>query len=249
MINNLLYKEILETKDKNGYVKFALIDPDTKNDNKLIQIIDEINDSSFDYVLVGGSMIEASGYNDRIRKIKNHSIKPLILFPGSSKHITPNIKTMLYLNLISGRNPKYLIEEQIDGAVMINNYDIEVIPTAYILLDGGRVTSVQEVSKTIPLNMEDRDLILKHALAGQYLGNKILYFDCGSNSENMINIDLIDYISKYISIPIMVGGGISTSKEIDDVVSAGASFVVCGTIFESSAESFCINKELSKSPI
>ena len=157
---------------------------------------------------------------------------PLILFPGSSSQITKHINTMLYLNLISGRNPKYLIEEHVNGAMKIKEYELFTVPTAYILLDGGTETSVQKVSNTKPLDMHDKDLVLSHALAGQYLGNKIIYFDCGSGSDNTMNVELLKYISDNIDTPIMVGGGIKSKDNIETLVNAGASYIVIGNIIE-----------------
>ncbi len=249
MIDSCTYKKINEIREKNGFVKFALIDPDEKNDKILNKTIESINGSNFDIILVGGSMVENNGYEDRIIKINELSKLPIILFPGDSNQITPHIKSMLYLNLISGRNPRFLIDEQVKGAVKIKQYNIDVIPTAYILLDGGTVTSVQKVSNTVPLDMDDKDLILSHALAGEYLGNKIIYFDCGSGAKNIMQLDLIDYISSYVSIPIMVGGGILNENDMVDIVKAGASFVVCGTMFEKLINENVKNIKLCNSPI
>ena len=111
------------------------------------------------------------------------------------------INTMLYLNLISGRNPKYLIEEQVKGAKKINKLKIETIPTAYILLNGGISTSVEMVSNTKPLSMLDKENVLSHALAGQFMGNDLIYFDCGSGSSNSMKLDLLNYVSSNIKIP------------------------------------------------
>ena len=157
---------------------------------------------------------------------------PMMLFPGSSKQITKHINTILYLNLISGRNPKYLIEEHVSGAMEIYDNNIMTIPTAYILLDGGNQTSVAKISKTSPLNMADKDMVLKHVLAGQYLGNKIVYLDCGSGAKNKIDEPLLNYVSSFVDIPIMVGGGINSDSDIKDLIDSGASYVVCGTKFE-----------------
>ena len=157
---------------------------------------------------------------------------PMMLFPGSSKQITRHINTILYLNLISGRNPKYLIEEHVSGAMQIYDNNIIAIPTAYILLDGGNQTSVAKISKTPPLDMGDKDIVLKHVLAGQYLGNKIVYLDCGSGAKNKIDEPLLNYVSSFVDIPIMVGGGINNDSDIKDLIDNGASYVVCGTKFE-----------------
>ena len=110
--------------------------------------------------------------------------------------------------------------------------NITAIPTAYILLNGGNKSSVEIVSETSPLDMSDRDNVLKHALAGQYLGNQIIYFDCGSGAENIMDPSLLQYIKKYINIPIMVGGGIKSDKDIKALISNGASYIVCGSMYE-----------------
>ena len=215
-----------------GYAKLALIDPDLKNDPIINNIIKSIHDSDFDAILIGGSSVHKDGYESRINLIKNSTSLPIMLFPGSASQITENIDTILYLNLVSGRNPKYLIEEHVEGAMKIYDNNIHVIPTAYILLDGGSVTSVAKVSQTVPLNMENKEEVLKHALAGQYLGNKIIYLDCGSGSKNNIKKSLLEYIHSFVDIPIMVGGGINTDTEINELIDNGASYIVCGTKFE-----------------
>ena len=220
-------------KDKLGYCVLALIDPDPKNDKKIDLILEKINLSNSNAILIGGSSISDDKYEERVKYIKDNTDLPLIVFPGSSKQITKYIDTILYLNLISGRNPKYLIEEQVKGSLNIYNFKIHAIPTAYILLDGGNMTSVANVSKTKPLSMLDMDVVLSHALAGQYLGNQLIYFDNGSGAQNKININLLEYINKYIDIPIIVGGGLKNDKDIQEVVEAGASYVVLGTYFES----------------
>ena len=231
-ISNNSYKSISTIKDKFGYCKLALIDPDSKNDGRLRLILEKINSTNFNGILIGGSSIDDEKYENRIKLIKENTDLPLIVFPGSSKQITKQIDTILYLNLISGRNPKYLIEEQVKCSLNIYNFNITTIPTAYILLDGGNTTAVSKVSQTQPLSMLDKDIVLSHALAGQYLGNKLIYFDNGSGARNKINIELLRYISKHIDIPIVVGGGLQNNDDVQEVVEAGASYVVLGTYFE-----------------
>ena len=135
-----------EVKEKNGFSLLALIDPDKKNDSRLKDILHRINSSNFNAILVGGSYIEDDLFEKRIKYIKSNTELPLISFPGSSNQISHQINSMLYLNLISGRNPKYLIDEQVKGAKKINKLNIDTIPTAYILLDGGSSTSVYNIS-------------------------------------------------------------------------------------------------------
>ena len=227
-----------EVKDKNGFSLLALIDPDKKNDSRLNDILTRINSSNFDAILVGGSFIEDNLFEKRIKYIKSNTNLPLILFPGSSNQISNQVESMLYLNLISGRNPKYLIDEQVKGAKKINKLNIETIPTAYILLDGGSITSVSNISSTSPLNMNDKENVLSHALAGQFMGNKLIYFDCGSGSKFSIKSDLLSYISNEVKIPIIVGGGIKSYDEALQLSKYGASYVVVGNSLESGEYDF-----------
>ena len=216
----------------NGFALIALIDPDKKNDSKLDNILSVINKSHFDAIFIGGSKIVDNQFSKRVRYIKSKTALPLILFPGSSNQISEHIKTMLYLNLISGRNPKYLIEEQVKGAKKINKLKIKTIPTAYILLNGGVSTSVEIVSNTEPLSMLNKDNVLSHALAGQFMGNDLIYFDCGSGSLNSMKLHLLNYVSSKIKIPIIVGGGIKSYSRAVDLSNSGASYVVIGNALE-----------------
>ena len=227
-----IFNYLNQRKTDNGFCLLALIDPDKKNDSKLDVILSKINNSSFDAILIGGSQIEDDLLEQRIDYIKSHTTLPLISFPGSSNQISEKISCMLYLNLISGRNPKYLIDEQVRGAKKIKTLNIETIPTAYILLDGGNVTSVSDISNTTPLSMEDKDNILSHALAGQFMGNELIYFDCGSGSTNSMTLDLLEYVSNNLNIPIIVGGGIKSYKQAHDFYKRGASFVFIGNALE-----------------
>ncbi len=226
------FAEIEKKRVSKGHVKLALIDPDSKNDLNFEKIINRIYNSDIDGVLIGGSNVEEKLYEKRIEYLTSAINLPIMLFPGSSSQITSKINTMLYLNLISGRNPKYLIEEHVSGSMYIYENNIKAIPTAYILLNGGNQTSVEIVSGTSPLDMCDYTNVLKHALAGQYLGNQILYFDCGSGAENIMDPSLLSHIKKYVKIPIMVGGGIKSEKDMNMLISNGASYIVCGTMYE-----------------
>jgi len=221
--------------NEKGYCLFALIDPDLKNDNRIDTMLNTIHKSNFDAILIGGSQISDNNIFKRIDYIKNNTSLPIILFPGSSSQITKNVKALLYLNLISGRNPKYLIEEQVAGSKKIYENNIETIPTAYILLEGGKDTSVSMVSQTKPLDMNDKELVLSHSLAGQYMGNKILYFDCGSGSTHSISKDLLSYVSRKININIMVGGGIKSLSQVESLYKKGASFIVVGNALENNS--------------
>ena len=190
-----IYQTLLNVLQKSSSKEcnlIALIDPDKKNKTTLASQINYIkNNHHFCAVFVGGSLIMDSGYRDRVKAIKESVDLPVIAFPSSSSQINENFDAILFLSLISGRNPHYLIGEHIISAPIIYDLNIETIPVGYILLDGGKRTSVELISNTRSLPMDNYDTIIAHALASQYLGHKFIYLECGSGASNSINLDLI----------------------------------------------------------
>ena len=235
---------LLKILDKDNFGFLALIDPDTKNDVILNQLIESINNSKFSAILVGGSSIEDDKYEQRLQQIKKSSNKPIILFPGSSKQISKNADAILFTSLLSGRNPKYLIEEQVKGAKLIKEYNLEVIPTGYLLLGSSKKTSVEKTSQTKPLNPSDYENVLNHCLAAQYFGMQFIYLENGSGSEVSVDSKLIKYLKSNLDIPIIVGGGIKKTSQIQEIKSAGADLIVIGTALEEKPVSGCISKLL-----
>ena len=167
--------------------------------------------------------------------IKRSTSLPIILFPGSYKQITPDVDCILFLNLISGRNPQYLIEEQVKAAPIIHSLNIPSIPTSYILLDGGSVSAVEAVSSTTPLSQDDYEFVLAHIPAGEYMGNKLTYLECGSNAKVSIDPNLINYVKESMNSPLIIGGGIKYCAAIDKLVSAGADYIVLSSLIEDGA--------------
>ncbi len=227
-----IYNKIVNTCHKRGGVSFALIDPDMKNDLTLQDQLKIINESDFDFLLIGGSLIIDNNYNKRIDLIKSISKIPLILFPGSAYQITNKVDAMLYISLLSGNNPQYLIGEHIQSAGIIYNMNLETIPTGYILVDGGSYSSVAAISKTLPLPNNKFDIIAAHALAGQYLGMKLIYLEAGSGSNVSVDPDLISFLKKKLKIPIVIGGGIKEKEQVLNLVKSGANYFVIGTAIE-----------------
>jgi len=225
-------KEILYVKRCGA---LALIDPDIKNDGTLAEIVEKINQSGFDAILVGGSLILDNNFDNRIDFIKKNTKLPVIIFPGSSKQLSGKADAILFLSLLSGRNPQYLIGEHVESAPVIYSLGLETIPTGYILLDGGSRTSVEIISNTIPLPMNKVDIILAHALAGQYLGNKFIFLECGSGASNHASTTIIETLSERLDIPIIVGGGITDASSANAIANAGAKFIVVGTHIENGA--------------
>ena len=215
-----------------GTLSLALIDPDLKNDNNLDRIVENINKSEFDAILVGGSSIEDDKFEDRIKFIKSSTDLSVIIFPGGSSQISANADAILFTSLISGRNPKFLIEEQVKSSLKIRKASLEVIPTGYILLETDKKSSVEIVSDTKPLPMNDIDSILSHALAAQYLGKKLLFLEAGSNSNYPADNAIIREISSILDIPIIVGGGIKNKEDAKKISQSGASYIVIGSLLE-----------------
>jgi len=227
-----IYSQLESIRVERGAVAIALIDPDIKNDNGLIKMVKLVNDSDFDAIFIGGSLISDNEFESRIQAVKQNTDLPIIIFPGSSNQLSQYADAVLFLSLISGRNPQYLIGEHVKSAPIIYNMHLETIPTAYILLDGGVRSSVEIMSNTSPIPMNKQDIILAHALAGEYLGNKFIFLEAGSGAKNHATCDIISLISKKIQIPIIVGGGVNTSNSARELVSSGASYIVTGSLIE-----------------
>ena len=232
----MIFKNLEEKRRRIGTLSLALIDPDLKNDNNLGRILENINKSEFDAILVGGSSIQDNKFGERIKIIKSSTDLPVIIFPGGAAQISSNADAILFTSLISGRNPRFLIEEQVKSSLRIYNSSLEVIPTGYILLKTDKKSAVEIVSNTNPLSMDDLPLILSHALAAQYLGKKILFLEAGSNSNYPANEGLIREISSVLDIPIIVGGGIKKKEDAKKISKSGASYIVIGSLLEKSID-------------
>ena len=195
-------------------------------------MIEGINKSNFDAILVGGSYIIDNEFERRIQFIKDSTDLPVIIFPGDSSQISSAADAILFTSLLSGRNPRFLIEEQVKSSQLIYEFNLETIPTGYLLLKTDKKSAVEIISETIPLNMEEEGSILSHALAAQYLGKKIIFLETGSNSNLSVKENLIKKLSDRLKIPIMVGGGIKDVNTAVAIAKNGASYIVIGSLIE-----------------
>lgn len=210
-----------------------LIDPDKSTDlASLSQLIINCNNSIIDYVLIGGSSVTNSDFHTVIKHVKKTSIKPVIIFPGDYQQVSKYADALFYLQLISGRNPDYLIDHHVKSAQAIIESGVECIPTSYILIDGATTSSVSKVSKTDPIDASNEDLILSTALAGQLLGHQLLYLEAGSGAQKPISKKIINMIKSKTEIPLVVGGGIRDIETIQQMQLIGVNLIVIGTIFE-----------------
>tara|TARA_B100001123_G_scaffold271681_1_gene302342 strand:- start:411 stop:1148 length:738 start_codon:yes stop_codon:yes gene_type:complete len=222
--------------EKKGAGFIVLIDPDKKNDKNIDKLVEKANQNGVDAIFVGGSIMMDGLYHKRVERIKSISEIPVILFPGGVNQINKHYDAMLFMSLISGRNSHYLIGEQVIAAPIVKDYEIETIPTGYLLIDGGAPTSVEVVSGTKPLPSNRPDMIVSHALAAQFLGMKLIYLEAGSGALNKIPEDVVKKVADEINIGLIVGGGICTPEDANSIVNSGASFVVIGSAVEKSAE-------------
>lgn len=212
-----------------------LIDPDKHQNNKkqLYNTIDTANKADIDFIFIGGSLT-AVWLDDYIDNIKEKTDKPVILFPGSLYQVSLNADAILFISLISGRNPEYLIGQQVASAQIIKNSNLEVLPTGYILVDGGKTTSVQYISATMPIPADKPDLITATAIAGEMLGLRHIYLEAGSGALHPVSPKVISEVKKNIDVPLIVGGGIRNAKVAAQICEAGADIIVVGNAAESS---------------
>lgn len=224
-------QEILMAVSSREKLLAVLIDPDKFNKSESLDFIQKLPEKAT-HILVGGSSVAKGRTCEVVRVLKTVSELPVILFPGDFNQISPHADALLFLSLISGRNPEYLIEQQVRSVERIRNTALEIIPTGYILIDGGRETSVQKVSNTIPLPQGDIQQIVHTALAGQYSGKKLIYLEAGSGAETPVSFEIIQAVKQALKIPVIVGGGIRSTQQLQKAYNAGADLVVVGTAFE-----------------
>jgi len=229
---NSIYNKLLQVRDKRGGGFLLLLDPDSVPENQYLALAEAAADCGVDALLVGTSFMLNVNFTDAVRKIKGASPLPVIIFPGSFTQITPDADAVLFSSLISGRNPNYLIEEQVKGAPLVKRFGIEPIPTGYILVESGPLTSVQYISGTLPIPRAKPDIACAHALAAQYMGMKLVYLEAGSGAEKSVPVEMVRAVAAYVDIPVMVGGGLIEAEQCAERVKAGASFVVVGNRFE-----------------
>mgnify|MGYP005840938383 CR=1 FL=1 len=228
----MIYNQLLETVESRGGAYFVLIDPDAKSPEDLESFTRQISDSGADAILVGGSLLIHAQYDEKIQAIKRNASIPVILFPGSLRQLSEYADALLFLSLISGRNPNYLINDQVLAAPMVKKLGLEPISTAYMLMESGRTTTAQFMSNTQPIPVEKPDIAIAHALAAQYMGMKTVYLEAGSGAEYPVPVEVIQGVSHYADIRVIVGGGIRTPEEAQKRVRAGASFIVTGNVLE-----------------
>ncbi len=234
MLNNI-YQSLTDRKSLSKKSFAVLIDPDKVNDNSVEELIQLSIDARVDYFLVGGSLVISSYLDECVQLIKRNCNIPVILFPGSPSQISNYADALLYLSLISGRNPELLIGQHVVSAPFVKKSGLEIMSTGYMVIDGGAPTTVSYISNASPLPSDKNEIAMCTAMAGEMLGMKLIYMDAGSGAKKAISESMIQKVASCIDIPLIVGGGITTAEKAYLNCKAGADVIVVGNAIEKDA--------------
>lgn len=226
-----IYKTILLNREINHKMLAVLLDPDQCRGSILASTIAALKSNVPDFIFVGGSHT-VNCIDSLIDLLKEEIKTNIVLFPGNAAQFSSNADALLYLSLLSGRNAEFLIGQHVDSAVAIKKSDIEVIPTGYLLIDGGKLTSVEYISNTRPIPNDKKEIALSTAVAAELLGMKLVYLEAGSGANIPVPFEMIAYVKAGLSLPLIVGGGIKSTEQLKDAFNAGADIVVVGNVFE-----------------
>ncbi|HRH99487.1 MAG TPA: geranylgeranylglyceryl/heptaprenylglyceryl phosphate synthase [Saprospiraceae bacterium] len=223
----------LQKKKSLGIKSLAvLIDPDHQKLKNLDTILELSAKYQVDYFFLGGSLIVQDRIEECIKLIRENTQIPVFLFPGNGFQLSAQADALLFLSLLSGRNPDYLIGKHVEAAPKLMVSKIEVIPTAYMLIDGGKSNTAAYISQTIPIPHDKAEIAQTTALAGQFLGMKLVFMDAGSGAKRPVSSDMIQKVSKVVEIPLIIGGGIRDAETAHQSFRAGADLVVVGNAIE-----------------
>jgi len=222
----------METRRSKGGAFLCLIDQERIDPRECEAWGAELEECGADGILVGSSFTLGDRLGEVVRALKKGTSLPVVLFPGNAHHLTPDADAILFLSLLSGRNPLYLVEEQVRSAPLIRESGIEPIPTGYLLVGADDSRTVHYVSGTSPIPPGRPEIAMAHALAAQYMGMKVVYLEAGSGAAGVIPPDLIRRVREYITIPIITGGRIRTPEQAAAACKAGADIVVVGDVLE-----------------
>ncbi|MFC1650887.1 geranylgeranylglyceryl/heptaprenylglyceryl phosphate synthase [Candidatus Latescibacterota bacterium] len=230
-----VYEHLLDVKERKGAGFLVLIDPDRSSVEAIADKAKRCEEAGVDAILVGTSLMMGNGFDKYIETIARAVNIPVIIFPGGKSQVSGKADAILFLSLLSGRNPDLIIGEQIKSAPMVKAIGLEAVSTAYLLVDSGRITSVEFMSNTKPIPSDKAEIAVAHAITAEIFGMKLVYLEAGSGAQNPVPDEMIRAVSSSVDIPVMVGGGIRTPENVAAKVAAGASFIVVGNHLEKSA--------------
>jgi len=227
-----IFENILESIEKGQKLLCVLIDPDKMKLEQLSGFMSKLNSSKATHIFVGGSTVEAEVTGGLIQQLKQLTKLPILIFPGDISQLSSHADGLLFLSLVSGRNPDYLIGKQVEAVSMLRTMKIEIIPTGYLLIENGKETAVERVTQTQPINRKNIKEIVDTAKAAELLGMKLIYLEAGSGALEPITSTIIQEVKNELQIPLIVGGGIRTKEQLHIAYHSGADMVVIGTAFE-----------------
>lgn len=238
-----IYQDIQNSIQSTEKLLAVLIDPEKMKPEGLSSFLELVNSSIATHIFVGGSTVPEEITEVLVLEIKKHTQLPILLFPGDVTQITDKADALLFLSLISGRNPDYLIGKHVESISKLRDSSLEIIPTGYILIENGKETSVQKVTGTKPMSRDHVQQIADTAKAGELLGMKLIYLEAGSGALHPISCEIISKVKQDLNIPLIVGGGIRSKEQLETAYQSGADLVVIGTAFETDDSFF---EELKK---
>jgi putative glycerol-1-phosphate prenyltransferase len=231
-MNKGIYHSFVEGKQQQKKSFAVLVDPDKVNDESMDTLINLALDAKVDYFMVGGSLVVSDYLDQCVKTIKSHTSIPVVLFPGSPSQISKHADALLYLSLISGRNPELLIGQHVVSAPFVKQSGLEIMSTGYMVIDGGAPTTVSYISNASPLPSDKNEIAMCTAMAGEMLGMKLIYMDAGSGAKRAISESMIQKVASCISVPLIIGGGITDPEKAYLNCKAGADVIVIGNAIE-----------------
>ena len=226
------YFNLLNTIKLKGAAYLILIDPDNIDNEKLARFVKYCVICGVDGFLIGGSLLVNGDIKNCIKVIKNNTDLPVIIFPGDVNQVQNNADAILFLSVVSGRNPEHLIGKHVIAAPLIRQAGIEPLSTGYILIESGVTTTAQYMNGSMPLPRNKPEIAAATALAAEYLGMKLIYLEAGSGAQNSVPDEMIKAVTESCSVPVIVGGGIRTPETALKKVKSGAKIIVTGNFFE-----------------
>lgn len=227
-----LERRLIETRDRKGPLWAVLLDPDSLPPSRLASTAARVVQAGADLLLVGGSSAAPGVFEDGMKSIRAATQAPVVLFPGSYHQVVDGADGILFTTLLSGRNPQYLAEEQVQGAPRVRRLGIEAIPTAYLLIESGRPTTVQKVSGTQPLPSDRCDLVVQHVAAAACMGMRWSYLEAGSGAARPVPVELLREVVACGETRVIVGGGLRTPEQIRARAEAAPDMIVTGNVLE-----------------
>lgn len=228
----MIYDYLLNTISSKGAAYLILLDLDKISDNKLSSFVGYCGKNNVDGFLVGGSLMMDGDFKSFIEQVKANTKLPVIIFPGDVNQIYKPADAILYLSVVSGRNPEHLIGKHVLAAPIIKKQKIEPISTGYIIIESGVKTTAEYFSGSVPVPRNKPDIAAATALAAQYLGMKLIYLEAGSGADNSVPNEMVKAVTSYCDIPVVVGGGIRSPRTAREKVDNGAKIIVTGNYFE-----------------